>query len=119
PGQHLEGKSRSSAFFGLDRERSPAGCGRPEAVKSLRPDARNGDHCRVRSVIAEAAQCDNSRPRGHGSRIVMAAFGLIPRIAFLAVVARTSVLDALDSFANHSRVKHQRGGGVLKSRPGL
>src|SRR6201999_472775 len=93
-------------------ECAPAGCRRPEAAELARADAHPGlcyDSC-PGAVIAEPAQREHGAPCRHCSRIVVAAFGLVPGIPFLAVISRANVGDTFDTFTNHPGVKHVGGG---------
>ena len=73
----------------------------------------------VAAVVSKAAGGQQHGPRGHGAGVVVAALGLVPGVALLAVVAGAGVADALDAFADHAGVKHVGGGRILEAGPGL
>ena len=98
------------------RECSPSRAGRPETLKAAVVDCGHSDNVAGLAVIMKATRRDQAGPRCHRARIVVSAFRLIPRVAFLSVVSCPNIPNALDSLIHHARIDHQRGGRVFKPR---
>src|SRR6185369_9896330 len=84
---------------------APAGSRTPETSVSGRRFNRDPA---IAALIVEAADGQQGAPRGHGASVMMAALGLVPRIAFFAVVTRAGVAHALDALGRHAGVDHVR-----------
>src|SRR5450759_4872399 len=97
-------------------EGAPGGGGAPEAAVSRR--GLDGDGA-LATPVAEAADSEQRAPCRHGASIMMAALGLVPGVALLAIVAPAGVADALDALRRHAGVDHVRGGEVFQAGPGL
>src|SRR5579871_1923927 len=91
------------------RKRAPTRSRRPEAGESRGISTRHNRYNLLRRMVAKATQRQDRRPGRHGARVMVAAFGLVPWIAPLAIVAEARVLDALHAFPRHAGVKHVRG----------
>src|SRR6185369_10598269 len=69
------------------------------------------------TVIAKAAQSQNSRPRRQRAGVMRSALGLVPRISPRPVISRANVGDALDTLLDHARIDHVTGGGIFETGP--